>query len=130
MEANGDGTGKQLLLLASGKSGYQLERRAGPELAAFSPQRQPALAPRQVPREINADSGLASLLFHAPPPAAGTAPEEQSWQAPWCHIMKCQLTWCKQAPAADGQRSPACFWAEASVNWPDNAIKTSLPHAA
>lgn len=71
-----------------------------------------------------------SMLHPPPPPAAGTAPEELSWQAPWCHIMKCQLTWCKQAPAADGQHSPACFWAEASVNWPDNAIKTSFPHAA
>lgn len=31
------------------------------------------IAPRQVTRKINADSGLASLLFHAPPPpAAGT----------------------------------------------------------
>lgn len=78
MEANGDGTGKQLLLRARGKSGYQTESRAGPELAAFSlrdNQRFPGhtVAPRQVTRKINADSGLASLLFHAPPPpAAGT----------------------------------------------------------
>lgn len=73
MESNGDGTGKQLLLRARGKSGYQTESRAGPELAAFSlrdNQRFPGhtIAPRQVTRKINADSGLASLLFHAPPP--------------------------------------------------------------
>lgn len=30
---------------------------------------------RQVPRKINADSGLACLFFHAPPPVTGMAPE-------------------------------------------------------
>lgn len=100
---------------------------AGPELAVIllSPHGEwvlpwkLAIVSWRVPRKINADS--ASLFPSSPVlyslPLFGTTPRGAGWLAPWCHIMKCHLTWYKQALGADGHCGQVCFWVVASVHW-------------